>query len=831
MLRHCRALIIPCVLCLGAFEPAVSYAQQALPEIEIVSPSPLPARRAVRPSRPVTIETEVAPPREVVRAKSGERTRAVRGARIRSARRPAAAPVVAPTGEASGPPVTNEPASGGGIDRAKIPANVQIVTSQDIERTGTSNLVDVLDRRLSSVSVTDTAGNPFQATVTYRGFAASPVPGTPQGLAVYQNGIRINEAFGDVVNWDLIPTNAIDRAVVFTNNPVFGLNALGGAISLEMKNGFTYQGTEIDFRGGSRGRAQASLQSGQQIGNFATYLALEGIDDRGFRKFSPSYVRRLYGDLGYRAEDVELHLNVGSASNFFGATAPVPIQLLQQDYSAVYTTPQTTRNVLGQIALNGTYNVTPTFTLQGNVYFRGFNQNHIDGNTTDFAACNDGSGLLCDVSGNPTSLPDAFGAATLGSLDRTFTRSGRAGGTVQATSTENVAGHANQFIFGLSYDRGWTQFNAVSELGIIQPNLVVSSTGLVVNEPASDISPVSLRATNTYYGVYALDTFDITPALTLTAGARYNLAKIDLHDQIGTALTSFASYGRINPVTGLTFKILPNLSIYGGYSEANRAPTPLENGCADRNQPCLIDNFLVSDPPLKQVVSRTVEAGIRGNFDVTLFGSGKINWNAGVFRTINKDDILNVPSTIAGRGFFENAGDTRRQGIEAGISYTDAKLSAYANYTLVDATFRSNIQLASPFNPFADASGNINVVPGDRLPSIPRNRVKVGADYFVTDKWKIGADASFVGSSYLRGDEINVLPRIPAYQVVNLRTSYQIDKNVQIYALAENALNRHYATFGTLFDTQAIGFLPFTDPRTVSPAAPLGVYAGLKAKF
>jgi iron complex outermembrane receptor protein len=817
------------MLCVSAFPlfPSDTRAQQALPEIEIVSPSPIPARRIARPSRPV-VETEVARPRAAARVGEGIRARASRARRV-AARR--SQPQVPTPVEAAAAPGTSEPVANVGMERAKIPANVQVVTSQDIERTGASNLVDVLDRRLSSVSVTDSAGNPFQATVTYRGFAASPVPGTPQGLAVYQNGIRINEAFGDVVNWDLIPTNAIDRAVAFTNNPVFGLNALGGAISLEMKNGFTYQGTEIDFRGGSRGRMQGALQSGQQIGNFATYLAMEGIDDRGFRQFSPSYVRRLYGDLGYRAEDVELHLNVGSASNFFGATAPVPIQLLQQDYSAVYTTPQTTRNVLAQVALNGTYNVTPTFTLQGNVYFRGFNQNHIDGNTTDFAPCNDGSGLLCDGGGNQTSLPDAFDAATLGSLDRTFTRSRRVGGTLQATSTEKIADHANQFIFGLSYDHGWTQFNAISELGIINPNLVVSGTGLIVNEPASDVSPVSLRATNTYYGVYALDTFDITPALSLTAGARYNLAKIGLNDQIGTALTSFATYGRINPVTGLTFKILPNLSIYGGYSEANRAPTPLENGCADRNQPCLIDNFLVADPPLKQVVSRTVEAGIRGNFDVSLFGPGKINWNAGVFRTNNKDDILNVPSTIAGRGFFENAGDTRRQGIEAGISYTDAKLLAYANYTLVDATFRSSIQLASPFNPFADANGNINVVPGDRLPSIPRHRVKIGADYFVTDKWKIGADASFVGSSYLRGDETNVLPRIPAYQVVNLRTSYQIDKNVQLYALAENALNRHYTTFGTLFDTQAIGFLPLTDPRTVSPAPPLGVYGGIKAKF
>jgi iron complex outermembrane receptor protein len=830
MFRRDGALALACML--GVSASALfrldARAQQALPEIEIVSPSPIPARRIAKPSRPV-VETEVARPRAAARVGGGTRARAS-GARRVAARRPSQQQVV-PSVEASAAPRATEPVANLGMDRAKIPANVQIVTSQDIERTGTSNLIEVLDRRLSSVSVTDSAGNPFQATVTYRGFAASPVPGTPQGLAVYQNGVRINEAFGDVVNWDLIPTNAIDRAVVFTNNPVFGLNALGGAISLEMKNGFTYQGTEIDFRGGSRGRAQASLQSGQQAGNFATYIAAEGINDNGYRKFSPSYVRRLYGDLGYRAEDVELHLNIGAASNFFGATAPVPIQLLQQDYSAVYTTPQTTRNVLGQIALNGTYNVTPTLALQGNIYFRGFSQNHLDGNTSDFVPCNDGSGLICDPSGNQTSLPDAFGAATLGSLDRTFTRSRRAGGTLQATSSEKIAEHGNQFIFGLSYDRGWTQFSAVSELGIIQPNLMVSSTGLVINEPASDISPVSLRAINTYYGFYALDTFDITPALSLTAGARYNLAKIDLHDQIGTALTSFASYGRINPVTGVTFKILPNLSIYGGYSEANRAPTPLENGCADRARPCLIDNFLVADPPLKQVVARTIEAGIRGNFDVSVFGKGKINWNAGVFRTNNQDDILNVPSLIAGRGFFENAGNTRRQGIEAGISYTDEKLSAYANYTLVDATFRSNIQLASPFNPFADANGNINVVPGDRLPSIPRNRIKVGADYSLTDKWKIGADASFVGSSYLRGDEINLLPKIPAYQVVNLRMSYQIDKNVQVYGLIENLLDRRYATFGTLFDTTAISFLPLSDPRTVSPAQPFSAYVGMKAKF
>jgi hypothetical protein len=46
---------------------------------------------------------------------------------------------------------------------------------------------------------------------------------------------EFNEAFGDTVNWDLIPNIAIDRADVRTNNPVFGLNALGGAINLQMR--------------------------------------------------------------------------------------------------------------------------------------------------------------------------------------------------------------------------------------------------------------------------------------------------------------------------------------------------------------------------------------------------------------------------------------------------------------------------------------------------------------------------------------------------------------------------------------------------------------------
>ena len=99
------------------------------------------------------------------------------------------------------------------------------------------------------------------------------VTGTPQGLAVYQNGTRINEAYGDMVNWDFIPANAIDKTTIIAANPIFGLNALGGAVTVTMKNGFTWQGFEADLEGGSFYRAQEQIQYGKQVGNYSVYLA------------------------------------------------------------------------------------------------------------------------------------------------------------------------------------------------------------------------------------------------------------------------------------------------------------------------------------------------------------------------------------------------------------------------------------------------------------------------------------------------------------------------------------------------------------------------------
>ncbi len=737
------------------------------------------------------------------------------------------------------------PLLGSSVDIDKVPANVTIVDLDNIEAAQSLNIADALRQRVPSVNISEVSGNPFQPDVEFRGFVASPVAGTPQGLAVYQNGVRINEAFGDNVNWDLIPTAAIRSVGVATNNPAFGLNALGGAINIQMKDGFTYQGAESNTMGGSYGRIQSSLQWGKQINNFAIYGALEGARDGGFRDFSPANIRRFYGDVGYKTDNGEFHVNMGAANNNFGAAATVPVELLQQRWANDYTTPQTSQNQVAYLNLIGKIEATPTWTLEGNAHVRAFQQRTQDGNPTGAQPCAADPALLCfgdDVTpanglngaqlSNPFS-PDAF----LGENDRTSTRSTTVGMTLQATNTDELFGHGNRFVIGTSVDYGVTLFNATAELGTIAPSYIVSGAGIFLG-PSGDpvsIGPVSLRTTNLYNGLYLLDTFDVTKNFAITAGGRLNVANIRLEDQIGSALNGNDTYTRFNPMIGGTYKITSEISAYAGYSEANRAPTPLELGCADPARPCTIGAFLISDPPLKQVVSRTLEAGFRGSRN---FGAevGFLSWKLGAFRTANEDDILAIPSPVLqGFGYFQNVGRTLRTGLEAEVNFKSRTLELYASYAFIDARFRDALLLGSN-SPFADSDGNIQVLPGDRIPAIPAQRFKAGFNYAFTDALKVGGDVLVVGSQYFVGDESNQAPRLPAYAVLNLHSSYQINKTFQVYARVDNVFDNHYATYGTFFETDALpnfanGGAPFTDARSISPARPRAFYAGLKATF
>ncbi|GJD97411.1 TonB-dependent receptor [Methylobacterium iners] len=772
--------------------------------------------------------------------------------------------------------VATTPASGtgggGGQRIDKVPFTVETVSARQLEvDRATLDPTFTLQRTTPGVNLSDGQGNSFRQTLTYRGFDASPLQGAPQGLAVFQNGARINEAFGDVVNWDLIPSVAINRIDIVTGNPIFGLNALGGAVNIEMKNGYTWQGTEISVLGGSDGRILGTLQHGQVVGPWSFYFAGEGLRDRGWRFESPSEIGRVYADLGYKSLDSEFHIIAQGAKTFFGAAAAAPVDFTHLDDRAIFTYPQTIDTRMGQIQVTGKVNLSPTWDLQGNAYYRRFSQFVIDGNDAEFENCSRQSsfrGSLCfeddgfqqgNLSNqayrnqflmqgrNATRIPFTPGVP-YGTLDTVRTEAESYGGTLQAVNRDRVFDRGNTFIVGGSIEQAHFTYKSQSTLGIINPDLSVTTnpnnptygfvpgvgTEQLRTAAALGIAPSNAIGTNLYMGLFALDTFDVTDALSLTAGARLNFAKISTQDQTGFSpdVTGTHYFNRINPVAGLTYKFYPWLNLYGGYSESNRAPTPLELACANPLRPCLLPNSLVADPPLDQVVARTYEVGFRGTVP-DFYAGGLLSYKVGAFRTDLTNDILQVavPGNAA-RGYFVNVPATQRQGIEVGTELIGPDFSVYANYALIDATFQFTGDLSSPNNPLAN-DGLITVRPGNKVPLVPDHQFKVGFDVALTPAWRFGANLAAYSSSYYRGDESNLNPKLPAYFSVNLNTSYQVTPNLQVFGLVTNLLNSRHANFGTFLERTEPGELfanrfALNDPRTTTIVQPLSIYGGIR---
>lgn len=835
-----------------------------LPDVEVVQPQPKP--------QPVPEATEE-PPQVVVKKRPAPAAAApapVAKAKPKPQPAPAPEPVdvaepVAPTlpAPAGGPPagdtlVKMSPVAGSEIPLDKVPSAVSTVSQADIQRAGTRQLPTVLAQKVPGIILTDTTGGGLRPDVQYRGFDASPVGGRSQAIAVYLNGIRINEAFGDTVNFDAIPAIAISDMAVVSGNPVFGLNAIGGAISIGLKDGFQFQGGTIDVMGGSFGRRQIAAEAGASSGTVSAYVAGEYLAEDGYRDFSEADLKRMYADLGFKGSAVELHLSLNAAKSSAGVVAASPVDLLDIEWSRTFTSPQETEFEVMMPSLRGSVKATDTTTVSGLIYYRKFKQNVIDGNLSEADECDDAgpnAGLICltedgveepveDAAGNTVSA--ALFNGPLGSIERINQDAESWGGSAQVAERMQVFGRPNQFIVGVSYDHGKVAYSTSSELGTIGDRFVVDGSGIIVVEP-DDLAPRLLDTENKYYGIYFSNTLDVTDALSVTVGGRYNHATITMEDLTGDfpELNTTNKYERFNPMAGLTYKLGYGVSVYGSYSEANRAPTAAELGCAEPENPCFIESFLTDDPPLKQVVSKSWEAGLRGEHKH--WDGQSFTWSLGYFNTLNTDDILNVAATTTGRGYFLNAGDTLRQGIEASIGYQTLRWSAYASYAYVDATFRDDLILPAPNTPGAaecpvtedgDEEAFCNfVTAGDNLPGIPHHRFKAGIDYWLTPQWRVGTDLVAASDQFFFGDEANNNAKLAGYTRVDLSTSYDVSENVQIYGLVKNLFDRRYGLYGTFFDTEEATEaaepqgITFNDPRSITPSQPFAAYGGVKIKF
>ncbi len=756
----------------------------------------------------------------------------------------------APTTPTSEPPVItlpdiqivgSTPLLGAGVDRDKVPAATNVLGPLDIDRTGPASLNDALNDNIAGVNIDDLSGNRFQPNLLFRGFIASPNQGDEQGLAVYVNGARFNQPLGDTVNWDLIPSNAIAQVNVEGGNPVFGLNALGGSVNVLLKNGFTYQGGEIVGYGGSFGRAAGQFQYGLQRQDTSAYFAGSVIQDQGYRNTSASTLYQSFTDLGWRGHGAELHFGITADSTSLGNPGATPVELLAVNRAANSTAPNTERNKYLSLNLNGTAEIGDDTSVQGVLYYTNLSQRIVNGVTVDAAPCTDGSGNLCNAAGayltdrNGNPIPDFLNGGNYGGVSLQAIDSNAFGASAQVATDRDVFGFKNHGVAGASFDGGNVMFTGSQTIGALTPERTVIPPEIVVSQADLSIAPVRLFTTNRYYGVFFTDQLNVTPALALSVSGRFNIAEIALHDQIGSALNGNHGFSRFNPGVGASYKVLPNLSVFASYAESNRAPTPSELSCASPNQPCQLPNFFVGDPNLKQVVGHTYEVGVRGRFD-DLYGA-KASWNVDLFRTDSDDDIIFQSSPLnPNAGYYQNAGTTRRQGIEANVRLSRGPLRASVAYALIDATYQSALTLNSPSNPQADANGQIHVQPGNKLPGVPQNRLKFVVEYDVTDKWTVGASGILSSGQYAFGDEANQNPQVPGYFVLNLNTKYQVTDNIQVFALVDNVLDRKYSTYGLYAPVGGLVApeLPsgmVTNTRVESPAAPVAAYGGVRVTF
>jgi iron complex outermembrane recepter protein len=734
-------------------------------------------------------------------------------------------------------------APGGTIDRD----DALSLTAADINRAGTPDLLSALTRNIAGVSLQDAQNNPWQPNLVYRGFIASPLQGQSQGLAAYFDGARFNQPFGDTVQFDLIPEAAIRKLSILDASPVYGLNALGGAILLETKTGISDPGLEASATGGRFGYAEGSIAGGLARGSFSAFAAFQYSHDDGWRDFSPSSLYNGYADFGFDTPGGGIRLKLVGADTDLTGNGVSPVELLAADRRAVFTWPDNSRSRYGRVSLHPWVALSDSTRLEGSLYAQRLTLRTVNGDAADIEGCEDdgAAGLLClDTVGSGDSgesqsvltgadgepIADTLGGEGYGVLNRGRTRTKAIGALVQIIDNRPLFSGENHLAAGMSYDASRTRFDTSTELGALTEDRSVEGLGSQIIQDDSAIAPVGLVAHTDYWGLFLQDKLPILPGLSAELGLRYNHARVVLADQIGTALNGRHSFARLNPGAELDYEVTRGLSLRAGYAESNRAPTPAELSCADVDAPCSLTNFFVADPPLRQVVAKSWEAGASGTFSMA---GWKAAWLLSGYRTTNSNDIQYIASEIRGRAYFQNIGSTRRQGIEASIKATRGGFAAGLSYAFTDATYRSGLELSSPANPEANDDGTIDVVRGNRLPGIPRHSATITLDY-AGKGWSAGGDLIARTGQYLAGDEANLNAKVPGYLIANFRAGIDIVPGVTLFGEVRNAFGRKYATFGTFSEVDEIELEEApgaSDPRAYGPGAPRRWYAGVKARF
>ncbi len=793
------------------------------------------------------------------------------------------------------------PLPGAGVPRDRIPANVQSARAAEIEGSQALDLTEFMNRRLGSVYVNEIQNNPFQPDVNFRGYTASPLLGTQQGLSLYMDGVRLNQPFGDVVSWDLVPKSAIASLTLNAgSNPLFGLNTLGGALAVQTKDGRSHGGSSAQLQAGSYGRVAAEFEhGGRNEGGTHWFVTGNRFHERGWRDDSPSDVTQLFGKVGQRSGGTDVSLTLSAADTDLNGNGLQEQRFLERDRSSVYTRPDNTKNrawlvnlalaqTLGdQLSFNGNlyYRRIKTRTYNGDINDDSFDQSLYQPNAEEQQALTDAGYTGFPTAGESAAntpfpkwrcianalLQDEPAEKCNGLINQSATDQSHYGFTGQLNFEGRWLGMSAKSLLGGAVDVSRSHFTQNSELGYLNPDRSITGVGAfgdgvtggnVDGEPYD--TRVDLTGRTRTFSVFANTILGLSDSTFLTLSGRYNRTTVRNRDAIlpgggAGSLDGDHTFSRFNPALGLTFTPAAGVNAWAGISQGSRDPSSVELGCADPANPCKLPNAFAGDPPLRQVVTTTVEAGVRGA------AGGALAWSVGLFRSDNKDDLLFVADDTSGFGYFKNFGKTRRQGLELGLSVQPVKgVTVGANYTWLDATFRSaevvdgssNSSNEAAEEGFPGVEGTIQIEPGDRIPLVPRQMLKFYADVEIGAGWSFGADVTAVGRSLARGNENghNQADGVyylgsghnPGYALLNLNAAWKPATGLKLFASIHNVFDRKYSTAAQLgptgfddagnfegrpFPADANGDRPVRHATFYAPGAPRTFTLGLKYTF
>jgi outer membrane receptor protein involved in Fe transport len=658
------------------------------------------------------------------------------------------------------------------LPRHWVPGAVDILERTEIGRSRPSVLPDVLER-LPGVSLQNEQGNPFQPTLTLRGFIVSPVTGLPQGVSVFLDGVRLNEPTVEEVNFDLIPLEAVDRIEVIRGPSVlFGRNTLGAAISLTTRRGEERREIGTEVSGGSFGRLNTRLLLSGEARPFDYYLSLTGIREDGYRDDTESRLARAFAKVGVRAAGLDATLSYQYGNNRIKQAGSLPQSELGHDRRANFTAGDFFAPELHLAILNARYPVGESVTVEGNAFVRSLSA-------------------------------EQFNANLIAANTRLVNSTVSTGGRLQVSHRDTVLGHDNVVILGAEYARTRVTSRTFQESG------------------GADLADDQIAA-----GLYAQDTLVMArgfagprSSVVLTVAARWDYLRHDIDDRLGGPSGAVHDFSRLNPRVGINVNPSERLGFFASYSEGFRAPAFLELTCAGPGAVCPgLQVGVAPDPPLKAVTARNYEVGM----DARPFTWLDIHVTA--YRTDVSDDIFSVSPTGTTGVFFQNVGQTRRQGVEVGLrGRMGTVLEGYVNYAYTRATFQESIELTTPLPP-----GVQFVPPGSSLALVPRHRLNLGLTYRPWPWLTLSTEARYVGSQFLRGDEANRQQPLSAYWVLNGGLSARRG-GFEAFIRVNNVLDNRYETFGTFAPNGHLAGNPVE--RFLTPAPPISVLAGLQYEY